>query len=165
MIDDELASKVNEQIKHELQSEFYYLGMAAYFRDQDWNGFAHFMEIQANEEHEHAMKFYDFLDEVGKEIEIPSVEKPSTDYNSIVDVFETALEQEKNITESIHNLLDHARQTNSYEAESILQWFVEEQIEEENLMGDLLHKIRRAEGDEAALFMIDEELSEREDEE
>lgn len=164
MISKELADELNQQIKEELQSEFYYLGMAAYFREEDWEGFANFMEVQADEEHEHAMKFYDFLDEVGQAIVVPSVEKPSTQFKSIEGVFETALEQENHITERIHKLLEIAHQNDDHEAESLLQWFVDEQVEEENLMDNILHKVRRADDDSAALLMLDEELGEREDE-
>lgn len=163
MISDELTEKINEQIKEEFQSETYYLGMAAHFEENDWNGFSHFMKLQAEEEREHAMKFFDFLAEVDQPIEIPEIESPKTSFGSITEVFETALEQEKHITGKIHDLLTLARQKNDHEAESLLQWFVDEQVEEENLMGDILSKIRRAEGDETALLMIDDELSERED--
>jgi ferritin len=163
VISNELTEKLNDQIKEELQSETYYLGMASYFEEEDWNGFAHFMKLQAEEEREHAMKFFDFLSEVDQPIEIPGTESPRNEYSSISEVFETALEQEKHITEKIHDLLSLARKNDDYEAESLLQWFVDEQIEEENLMGEILSQVRRAEGDEAALFMIDRELAEREE--
>lgn len=165
MISDELTDAINNQIKEEFQSETYYLGMAAYFEHEDWDGFANFMKIQAEEEREHAMKFYDFLSEVDQKIHIPSLEAPETEYDSIEDVFETALKQEKHITERIHDLLSLARENKDYEAESILQWFVEEQIEEEDLMGTILNKIRRARDDEAALLMLDQELGERDPDE
>jgi ferritin len=163
MISDKLADQINEQIRVEFQSEAYYLGMAAYFEEQDWNGFAHFMKLQAEEEREHAMKFFDFLAEVDEPVEVPERESPRTDYSSIREVFETALEQEQHVTKKIHELVDVARDRKDYEAESLLQWFVDEQIEEENLMGDILSRVKRAEGDEAALFMIDEDLAEREE--
>ncbi len=161
MISGELAEQLNKQIKEELQSETYYLGMAAYFEKEDWNGFAHFMSLQAEEEREHAMKFYDFLADVGKSIEVPGVDSPKTSYSSLSEVFETALEQEEHITGRIHDLLNLARANDDYEAESLLQWFVDEQVEEENHMSEILNQVRRAEGDEAALFMIDRELAER----
>lgn len=161
MISDELTDALNNQIKEELQSETYYLGMAAYFEDQDWDGFAHFMKLQAEEEREHAMKFYDFLSEVDRKVEIPGLDAPETEYDSIEDVFATALKQEEHITQRIHDLLGLAREHQDYEAESILQWFVEEQIEEEDLMGTILNRIRRAKDDEAALMMLDQELGKR----
>lgn len=165
MISQELAQKINAQIREEFQSETYYLGMAAYFEEEDWNGFAHFMKLQAEEEREHAMKFFDFLSEVDKSVEVPQIDAPRTDYSSITEVFETALEQEQHITEKIHELVQLARENQDYEAESLLQWFVDEQVEEENLMDDILSKVNRAEGDEAALIMIDRELAEREEDE
>lgn len=165
MISDRLANKLNEQIQVEFQSEAYYLGMAAYFEEEDWDGFAHFMKLQAEEEHEHGMKFFDFLAEVDRPIDVPAVEAPRTDYSSIREVFETALEQEQHVTQKIHELVSLSREESDYEAESILQWFVDEQIEEENTMDSLLSQVKRAEGDEAALFMIDRELAQREDEE
>lgn len=163
MISNELTDELNQQIKEELQSEFYYLGMAAYFREEDWEGFAHFMEVQAEEEREHAMEFYNFVDEVGSSIVIPEVEKPSISYESIEEVFETALKQEQHITRRIHRLMELARDHNDYEAESLLQWFVDEQVEEENLMDNILQKVRRAGDDTAALLILDEELGDREE--
>ncbi|MFB6226790.1 MAG: ferritin [bacterium] len=164
MISSELADAINKQIQEEFQSETYYLGMAAYLEDEDWDGFAHFMKVQAEEEREHALKFFDFLSEVDKKVQIPAIEAPETNYNSIEDVLSTALEQEEHITSRIHNLLSMARENNDYEAESILQWFVEEQVEEENLMGTILNRVRRAQDDEAALLMLDQELGERDPE-
>lgn len=165
MISDELAEAMNEQIGMELESASYYLGMAAFLNHENWNGFAHFMKVQAEEELEHAMKFYEFLDEVGQRVHIPSVPEPQGEYDSLVHVFETALNQEKRVTESIHNLLEMARDNSDHPADSILEWFVDEQVEEENLMGDHLQRVSRAEGDEAALLMLDEKLGKREPEE
>lgn len=161
MISDELARKFNQQIQREFESEAYYLGMAAYLNHEDWDGFAHFMKVQAEEEREHGMKFYEFLDEVGQRVEIPGVDAPPADFDSVKDVFETALQQEQHITECIHKLLKLARENNDYPAESILEWFVEEQIEEENLMGEILTRVRRADDDNAALLLLDSELGER----
>ncbi len=162
MISDELAEAINEQIGMELESASYYLGMAAFLNHENWNGFAHFMKVQAQEELEHAMKFYEFLDEVGQRVRIPSVPEPRGEYDSLEDVFETALNQEKRVTESIHDLLELAVANNDHPADSILRWFVDEQVEEENLMGDHLDMVSRADGDEAALFMLDEKLAQRE---
>lgn len=161
MISDQLTEKLNEQIQEELQSEMYYLGMAAYFKQEDWNGFAHFMRVQAEEEREHALKFYDFLAEVDQPIRVPGTEAPSSDFSSISEVFETALEQEQHITGKIHEALNLAREQNDYEAESLLQWFVDEQVEEENLMRGVLRQVRRAEREETGLLLLDQKLGER----
>ncbi len=161
MISKELAEELNRQIQEEFQSASYYLGMASWFEHETWDGFAHFMKVQSEEEVEHAMKFYDFLNRVDVQAVIPGLEEPEIEYDSIVEVFETALKQEQHITGRIHRLLELARENDDPEALSLLQWFVDEQIEEENLMGDLLDKVRRIDGDPTGLLYLDDELSER----
>lgn len=161
MISDELADAMNQQIKEEFQSASYYMGMATWLEYESWDGFANFMKVQSHEEVEHAMKFYDFLNEVGRKAEIPGLEKPETEYQSITEVFETALKQEEHITERIHELLELAEEQGEPEAFSLLEWFVDEQVEEENLMGDLLVKVRRLDGDTPGLMYLDDELGKR----
>lgn len=161
MISDELEQAINDQIKMEFESASYYLGMSAHFLSEDWDGFANFMRAQSMEEVEHAMKFHDFLFEVDSEATIPGLEKPQNTYNSIEEVFETALNQEQEVTRSISNLVDIAEDNGDRAAMSLLQWFIDEQVEEENLMGDLLTRVRRLEGDTAGLVDLDQELGKR----
>jgi ferritin len=161
MISSELEDAINDQIKMEFESASYYLGMSTHFKNENWDGFAHFMKAQSLEEVEHAMKFRDFLYEVDGQAVIPGLDQPKSEYDSIEAVFETALQQEKDVTESISNLVDTADANGDKTARSLLQWFIDEQVEEENLMDDILTKVRRLEGDKAGLVDLDEELGER----
>ncbi len=158
MISDELADALNEQIKTELEASALYLGMGAYFRENDWPGFAAFVEEQSAEEREHAMKLYHFLDEVGKDISIPAVDAPKMDYDSVQEVFERALEAEQNNTQSFHDLQAIANENNDNAANSLLQWFHDEQVEEENHIEDILVPIQRTDGDERFLNVLDKDL-------
>lgn len=160
MISDELADALNDQIKTELEASALYLGMGAYFRRNDWNGFAAFVEEQSQEEREHAMKIYHFLDEVGKEIHVPAVDAPKVKYDSVQEVFERALEAEQNNTASFHELQKIANENNDNAANSLLQWFHDEQVEEENHIEDILVPIQRTEGDERFLNVLDKDLEE-----
>lgn len=161
MISDRLTEKINEQIRMEFQSASYYMGMRMYLTKEDWPGMAQFMEAQALEEATHAKKFYDFLDEVDRDATMPGLDKPSETFSSLEDVFETALKQEQSVTESIHELYEIAQEEGDYQAFTILEWFVDEQIEEENTFRTLLTKIRRLQDEPLALYELDDELGER----
>jgi len=161
MISDRLTERLNEQIRMEFQSASYYMGMRMYLTREDWPGMASFMEAQALEEAGHAKKFYDFLDEVDREASMPGVEEPRGDFASLEEVFETALQQEKKVTESIHRLFEVAREEGDYPAYSLLEWFVDEQVEEENTFRGILTKIRRLQDQPLALYELDEQLGRR----
>ncbi len=158
MISDELAEALNDQLKTELEASAMYLGMGAYLRAENWNGFAQFVEEQSEEEREHAMRIYKFLDEVGKEIEIPAVDRPQNRYESVEEVFETALEAEENNTASFHDLQEIADEHNDNAAQSLLQWFHDEQVEEENHIEEVLIPLRRMDDDDRYIYVLDQQL-------
>ncbi len=160
MISDELADALNEQFKTELEASALYLGMGAFFRRENWNGFAAFVEDQSAEEREHAMKIYHFLDEVGKDIEIPAIDAPKAEYDSVQAVFERALEAEQQNTENFHELQEILNRNNDNAANTLLQWFHDEQVEEENHIEDILVPIRRTDGDERFLNVLDKDMEE-----
>jgi len=160
MISDELADALNDQIQTELEASAMYLGMGAYLRSEDWNGFALFVEEQSQEERDHAMRIYDFLDEVGKEILVPAVGKPRTDFDSVEEVFEDALEAEKNNTASFHELQEIANRNNDNAVNSLLQWFHDEQVEEENHIEEVLVPLRRMDADDKYIYVLDKDLEE-----
>lgn len=158
MISDELTQAFNDQIQQELQASMMYLGMASYLRDQNWDGFARFAETQSDEEKEHAMKIYHFMEEVNQRPVIPSLEKPQNEYDSVISVFEKALEQEKANSRSFNEIQEIANRNQDYQAQTLIQWFIDEQIEEENHIESILIQIRRLGGDEKFLFNVDQDL-------
>lgn len=161
MLSEKLVEEFNEQIKHEFFSANYYLSMAAYCKDQNLDGFANFFIVQAEEERFHAMKFFNFLDEMGSRVVITGYDDPRTDFESMSDVFAAGLEHEQFVTKRIYHLMDIAMDEKSYPAISFLNWFVDEQVEEEATMTDLLEKLKLINNNPNGLFMLDKELSTR----
>ncbi len=161
MISKELLEKMNEQITHEFFSAHYYLAMAAYFVEEDLDGFANFFKVQAEEERFHAMKFFEFISDQGEMPDIKGFKDPRKDFSSPREVFELALKHEQLVTGLIHDLMDMAQKDRHYPSISLLQWFVDEQVEEEATMGKLLKKIQRVGSEGAGLLMLDQELAAR----
>ena len=161
MLSDELLEALNEQMNFELLSAHYYLAMAGYCKDQDLDGFAHFFWVQAEEERFHAEKFFNFISEKGGRAEFDAITKPNNDFDSITDVFETALEHEQEVTRRIYKLMDLAQDEREYSTISFLDWFVDEQVEEEDSMESIISKLNRLGDSSNGLFMLDNELGQR----
>jgi ferritin len=161
MISAKLEKAINEQINKELYSEYYYLGMAAYFDVEGLPGFANFFKIQVQEERFHAMKFYQYLIERGGNVKLDTINRPPQDFKSIEDIFSKAYEHEQFVTKSINSLVDIAIEENDHASRNFLNWFVEEQVEEEATMDDLLKKVRRIGSNGHGIYMLDEQLAQR----
>ncbi|MBM7623796.1 ferritin [Sporohalobacter salinus] len=161
MLSEKLLKALNDQMNFEFSSAHYYLAMAAYCDEQDFEGFAHFFWVQAEEERFHAEKFYNFINEKGERAVIDAIPKPQNDFDSLKDVFETALEHEQEVTKRIYNLMDIANEESEYSTVNFLDWFVTEQVEEEDTMEGLIKKIERLGEKGQGIFMLDKELAQR----
>ncbi|MEX0680917.1 MAG: ferritin [Balneolales bacterium] len=161
MADNKLNKAINEQIKHELDSFYLYLSMASYCESINLNGFASWMKSQSSEEYEHAMKFYNFLHERGAEVELLPIDKPPKSFGSSLKLFEKALENEQNVTKLIHKLYEMALDQKDYPAQVMLHWFIEEQVEEEDMVREIIEKLKLAGNQGAALLMMDRQLAQR----
>ncbi|WP_027339608.1 ferritin [Halonatronum saccharophilum] len=161
MLGERLLEELNEQVKFEYESAHYYLALAAYFKAEDLEGFAHFFEVQAEEERFHGQKFFNFIDEMGERVVLKGLGDPENDFDSIVDAISFALDHEKFITKRIYKLMDIAREESNYPAISLLQWFVDEQVEEEASMDALLKKVERIGENGTGIYMLDNELAQR----
>ncbi|MDW7649967.1 MAG: ferritin [Bacillota bacterium] len=161
MLSNEMVSQLNEQVKHELYSAQYYLAMAAYCAAEDLDGFAHFFVMQAEEERAHGMKLFKFLTDLGERVEITGLDAPQTEYASITEVFELALKHEQFVSKLIYALMDRAHEEKAHAAMSFLQWFVDEQVEEEASMSKILNKVKRAGDDGYAILFLDQEMATR----
>jgi ferritin len=161
MLSEKLLAELNDQIKYELLSANYYLAMAAWCTDEDLDGFSHFFLIQAEEERFHAMKFFNFIKDLGGRVIIQGYPDPNNSFSSITDVFQAGLEHEQFVTKRIHGLLDLAKQENHHPTISFLQWFVNEQVEEEASFTGIVNKLRKLEGNMAGIFMLDAEMAKR----
>ena len=161
MLSENLLQRLNEQVNFEFYSSYTYLAMAAYAESVDLSGFANFFRVQAKEEIDHAMKFYDYVFQKGGTIVLGEIDKPKDTYKDVVEVFETGLAHEELVTKKIYNIMDIAVAQKEHATISFLNWFVDEQVEEENNFHSLLKKVRRSEGNPAALYMMDDELAAR----
>ncbi len=162
MLSETVYNAMNDQIKHELFSSYQYLAMSAYFEAHHLNGFAHWMRLQANEELEHALKFYEHIHERGGRVILQAIDQPRAEFESPLSVFEAALAHEQKVTGLIHRIYGLAADERDYASQTFLQWFVTEQVEEEKNAGDVVERLRLIGDDRALLLLLDRELAERE---
>ena len=161
MLGGKIQDAMNEQIKNEFFSAYQYLSMAAYCETANLPGFAQWMRAQAQEEKEHAMKFYDFILERDGNVELKALEGPKVEFGSPLEVFEGALEHERKVTAMINDLYALAMEESDYASQTFLQWFVTEQVEEEKNAGDVVETLKMVGDSNEALFLLDRELGQR----
>jgi ferritin len=160
-VTERMEEALNKQLNAELYSAYMYLSMTAWFEAMNLDGFASWMKAQALEEMEHAMKFYNFINERGGRVKLMPIEGPPTDWDSPVDVFEAGFKHEQYVTSLINDLVDLAIQEKDHATQIFLQWFVTEQVEEEANFGSILEKLRMVGESPGPLFMMDRELGQR----
>ena len=161
MLSGKVQNALNHQLNAELYSSYLYLSMSAYFTHTDLEGFAHWMYVQAQEEALHAKKFYDFINQRGERVNLTQIDAPPTDWESPVAVFENTLDHERKVTSLINELVDTAMEERDHATSIFLQWFVTEQVEEEESVGSVLRKLKLLKDSKNGLFMIDCELLQR----
>lgn len=165
MLSKLVQDKINEQINNELFSSYSYLAMSAFCANERFNGSAQWLRIQSQEEYAHAMRLYDFLVARGGRVRLRQIDKPKRKFKSIVNVFENVLEQEQTVTAQIDSLFELAFKEKAFAALVELEWFVQEQVEEEKASRDVLHKFQLLQDDPASLLDLDRELGDRPPEE
>ena len=165
MLSRTVQEAMNEQIKNEFYSAYQYLSMAAHCESVNLPGFARWMRMQAREEVEHAMKFYDFILDRGGRVLLQAMDQPVVDFGSPLEVFERALEHERKVTAMINDIYGLAVRENDYASQTFLQWFVTEQVEEEKNAGDVVQTLNMIGDSTEALFLLDRELGQRENDE
>jgi len=161
MLSDKMLEALNEQINRELYSEYLYLSMAAWFEDQGLPGFANWMKVQTQEEHFHAMKIFDYVNEVNGKVALKPIAGPPVDFESALAIFEASLEHERFITASINERVKLAMEEADFATSNFLQWYVAEQVEEESNVGAVVDKLRLAAGSGNALLMLDQQMATR----
>jgi ferritin len=164
MIGKAMQDAMNEQINKELFSSYLYLSMAAYFEDKNLTGFGNWMRIQADEEREHAMKFYDHILERGGRVSLKAIDAPKTDWNSNLEVAEEVAAHEAKVTASIYALYELALKEKDYPAQVMLQWFISEQVEEEKNAAEIVADLKLIEERGTAVLMLDKQLGKRQGE-
>lgn len=158
MINDKMQQALNRQLNRELYSAYLYLAMAAYFDSIRLKGFANWMRVQAQEEVEHGMKFYDYIVESSGRVIMADIEAPPSKWESPLDAFEFTFKHEQKVTGLINDLVNLSLAENDEATNNFLQWFVKEQVEEEESADAVVQKIKRAGAD---LSMLDQELGKR----
>jgi ferritin len=161
MIAKPMQDAMNEQINKELFSAYLYLSMSAYFEDKNLSGFAHWMRVQADEEREHAMKFYDFIIDCGGRVALKGIESPKMDWSSTLEVAEEVAAHEAKVTASIYALYELAMKEKDYPAQVMLQWFINEQVEEEKNAAEIVATLKLIEERGTAVLMLDKQLAKR----
>lgn len=161
MFNKKLQNAINDQIQRELESAQIYLSMAAYFDSVNLPGFAQWMKMQFQEEQAHAFKFYDYVFDRGGQVILQALGQPPTEFQSPLDVLEQTLAHEQKVTGHINDLYALAVEEKEYSSQIFLQWFVEEQVEEEKAAGDIIALLKRVGDNEHALMMLDRELGQR----
>lgn len=152
---------MNEQLKHEFDSAYIYLSMAAYCESASLPGFAHWLGAQAREEVAHALKFYTFIHDRGGQVQLRALDQPPVDFASPLAIFEGALAHERKISGLINQLYGLAAREQDYASQAFLQWFVTEQVEEEKITSQVVERLKLAGDSKHALLLIDRELGER----
>jgi ferritin len=157
MLTPELETALNEQINKEFFSSYLYYAMSAHFEDANLPGFAGWMRAQADEEHQHAMRFFDHVVQRGGNVRLGEIAAPPEKFGAPLEVFEQALDHERFITRSIESIFPLADQATV----ALLQWFATEQVEEEQTVGLIVESLRMAGEDWPALLLLDRELGAR----
>ena len=162
MIGNRMQDTLNKQIKEEIGSAYIYLSMAAYFHSTGFDGMAHWMKVQTQEELGHAMKFFEYIVDRGGRAEVPGIEQPEKEWDSPLDAFKAAYGHEQYITGKINELVKIATEESDNAAGVLLQWFVTEQVEEEASTSRIVQMLERVSDSGNGLIMLDVQLGKRE---
>lgn len=142
---ESVTNIINDQVHHELAASYTYLGMAAYFDAQELPGFAHWFRLQSQEENDHAMRLYDFLVSCDAKVTLKDLKAPRVEYQSPKAAIEAALEHEQTVTDQIKEMFRVAHEAGDYTVLPMLNWFLAEQVEEEELFRTTLTRVDAAE--------------------
>lgn len=160
-ISKKIQDAVNEQINAEFQSSYLYLSMAADCEAKGFPGFGRWMRKQSEEETAHAMKLFDFVLDRGGRVELKTIDQPKSNFGKPRQMFEQSLKHETLVTDMIHKLRSKALDEKDQATAVMLEWFIEEQIEEEKTAADILEALKMAGDNPAALLMLDREVGSR----
>ena len=161
MIDRKIEDAINEQINWELYSSYLYMSMASYCESVNLKGFSSWMRIQAMEELTHVKRFYDFLTSRGGRVILSDIKAPPTGWDNPHAVFEDTLKHEQHVTKRINDLMNLAHDLRDHASIGVLQWFIDEQVEEEESVDEVLQSLKLNENNPGGLFIIDKELAQR----
>lgn len=161
MLAKRMEEELNKQINAEYWSAYFYLSMSAYLDNEGLAGAASWMRVQYQEEISHALKFFDYIIQRGGKVDLRPIAEVPKKWNGIINIFEETLNHEQKVTSLIYNLMDVANEEKDHAAKSFLQWYVDEQVEEEAGVKTILDQLKMVEGKGNGLFLIDKDLGQR----
>ncbi len=158
MISRKMEKTLNEQIELEGYASFLYLSMASWCDKEGLEGCAKFMHRQSDEERNHMLRIFYYISEVDGHAVAPAIKKPPVDFDSVQKLFEQVYQHEQKVTEAINHIVDLCYKENDYNTLNFLQWYVEEQREEENMMRTILDRLKLIGNAPQSLYYIDKEI-------
>jgi ferritin len=161
VIKEKMQKAINKQINAELYSSYLYLAMAAQFEANNLLGFAQWLKVQSKEENTHAMKFYEYVLERGGEVTLTEIAAPQKEWKSHLAAFEAVYAHELKVTGLLNDLLKLAREEDDTATQALLQWFINEQVEEEANASLIVEKLTMIKDAPQGILMLDKELGER----
>ncbi len=161
MISDAMQQSLFQQLNDEFSSAYLYLAMSAYCNHIDFNGAANWLKQQYEEEQLHATKIYNYLIEQGANVALRQIPQPANEFGTILEVFKASLKHEQTMTTRLNNISDQALKEKDHATYNLLQWFVNEQVEEEATVSEIISKLKLVKNDGYGLLMIDNELGSR----
>lgn len=161
MMNQNVRDLLNQQINKEFYSAYLYLDFSNYFEDQGLDGFANWYMIQAQEERDHAMLFYQYLQNENQKVTLEAIDKPDKTFTCHMDVLKAGLEHEEYVTSLINDIYAAAYEVKDFRTMQFLDWFVKEQGEEETNANDLITKMELFGADPKSLYMLNQELAAR----
>ena len=161
MLSSNLYKAINEQINAELWSAYLYLSMSMDCQAKGYNGIANWFYVQFQEEQAHARIFMNYLNSVDAKVELLPIAEVRTSWDSVLDMFKQTLEHEKKVTAMINNIAAIANADKDYAAINRINWFIDEQVEEEESAREMINTFEAVEGNKYGMYMIDKELAAR----
>ncbi len=161
MISKRLQDAINAQINAEMWSAYLYLSMSSYCQNEGYVGMANWFAIQFKEEQDHAQIFINYLQSRGGRVLLKAIDAVDTEWNSPLAAFEHTLKHEEKVTSLINNLMAAAVEEKDFALQSRLQWFIDEQVEEEENAADIIRKLRLLNGNGYGMYQLDQELAAR----
>lgn len=159
MLSKEIQNALNDQIKNEYFASYTYLSMAAHCENINMQGFASWLRRQSAEELTHAMRLFDYMIDRDAKVTLQAINKPQNKFKSLTDMFQQVLDNEREVTGMINNLYEQAISENDHATAVELQWFIQEQVEEEKSANDIVEKLKLAGSSSSALLILDGQLA------
>ncbi len=160
-ISKEMEKALNEQVNREFGAAYLYLSMSAHFESKKFAGMAKWMKKQSDEELEHGMKFYDYIHSRNGSAKMLALTEPKAEWKSALEAFEDALKHEQKVTALIYDLKAMAQKEGDFGTDQFLDWFVKEQVEEEQQTNEIVEKLKMIGDSKTALLMLDKHLGKR----